>query len=65
MKQGIAGIVLSGGLSSRMGGGDKGLLQLGQRSMLSRVLERVSPQVDTIESAPTATLPFSHHSICR
>lgn len=48
MKQGIAGIVLSGGLSSRMGGGDKGLLQLGQRSMLSRVLERLSPQVDAV-----------------
>ncbi|MEO9337871.1 molybdenum cofactor guanylyltransferase MobA [Mesorhizobium sp. SB112] len=48
MKQGIAGIVLSGGLSSRMGGGDKGLLQLAGRSMLSRVLARLLPQVDTI-----------------
>lgn len=62
MKQGIAGIILSGGLSSRMGGGDKGLLQLGQRSMLSRVLERLSPQVDTIaisaNSHPALFSPF-------
>lgn len=43
-----------------MGGGEKGLLQLGQRSMLSRVLERLSPQVDTIAiSANSHPLLFS------
>lgn len=41
----IIGVVLAGGLSRRMGGGDKGLLALGQQSMLSLVLARLGPQV--------------------
>ena len=31
----IVGVLLAGGLSRRMGGGDKGLLDLGGRSMLA------------------------------
>ncbi|MCP5073038.1 MAG: molybdenum cofactor guanylyltransferase MobA [Rhodobacteraceae bacterium] len=42
------GVVLAGGLSSRMGGGDKGLLELGGRSLLQRVIDRLAPQVDEI-----------------
>jgi molybdopterin-guanine dinucleotide biosynthesis protein A len=41
----IVGVLLAGGLSRRMGGGDKGLLDLGGRSMLARVIERLRPQV--------------------
>lgn len=37
----IAGIVLAGGRSRRMGGGDKGLLDLGGRPILAHVIERL------------------------
>ena len=39
------GVILAGGLASRMGGGDKGLLQIGGQSLLSRVRDRLAPQV--------------------
>lgn len=41
----VAGIILAGGLSRRMGGGDKSLAQLAGRPMLRHVAERLSPQV--------------------
>lgn len=44
MKQPV-GIILAGGQATRMGGGDKGLLPLGGRSLLSWVIERIEPQV--------------------
>jgi molybdenum cofactor guanylyltransferase len=39
------GVILAGGLARRMGGGDKGLLPLGGRSLLAHVVERLEPQV--------------------
>ncbi|MEM6635878.1 MAG: molybdenum cofactor guanylyltransferase MobA [Pseudomonadota bacterium] len=39
------GVVLAGGLSRRMGGGDKGLIELGGQSLLSHVIQRLAPQV--------------------
>lgn len=39
------GVILAGGLARRMGGGDKGLLELGGQSILSRVIDRLDPQV--------------------
>lgn len=42
---GINGVILAGGLSRRMGGGDKGLATLGTRSMLAEVVARIAPQV--------------------
>ncbi|MEY8802349.1 molybdenum cofactor guanylyltransferase MobA [Leisingera sp. XS_AS12] len=39
------GVILAGGLATRMGGGDKGRLQVGGQSLLSRVIDRLSPQV--------------------
>lgn len=39
------GVILAGGLASRMGGGDKALRSLGGQTLLSRVIERISPQV--------------------
>ena len=44
----IAGVVLAGGQSSRMGGGDKCLLPLGGQPMLGHVLSRISPQVEAL-----------------
>jgi molybdopterin-guanine dinucleotide biosynthesis protein A len=41
----VVGVVLAGGLASRMGGGDKGLLALGGRPVLDHVLDRLRPQV--------------------
>lgn len=40
------GVVLAGGLSSRMGGGDKPLKTVGGRTILARVIGRVAPQCD-------------------
>lgn len=40
------GIILAGGQATRMGGGDKGLLPLGDGTLLSQVIDRLSPQVD-------------------
>ena len=39
------GVILAGGLATRMGGGDKGLLQIGGQSLLTRVRDRLAPQV--------------------
>ena len=44
MKQPL-GVILAGGLATRMGGGDKGLLPLGQTTILSHVIGRLEPQV--------------------
>ena len=44
MKQPL-GVILAGGLATRMGGGDKGRLPLGQGTLLSHVIERLAPQV--------------------
>ena len=41
-------VILAGGRSSRMGGGDKCLLPLDGKPMLAHVLERVSPQTSVI-----------------
>ena len=49
---GIIGIVLAGGKSSRMGGGDKALLPLGGRPLLAHVVERLRPQVAEIVLNP-------------
>ena len=42
------GVILAGGQATRMGGGDKGRLMLGQRSLLDHVIERLRPQVSSI-----------------
>jgi molybdopterin-guanine dinucleotide biosynthesis protein A len=41
----VVGLLLAGGQSRRMGGGDKALRPLGGTSMLERVIERLRPQV--------------------
>ncbi|WP_120500480.1 molybdenum cofactor guanylyltransferase MobA [Roseovarius sp. EL26] len=39
------GIILAGGQATRMGGGDKGLLPLGDSTILDHVIDRLEPQV--------------------
>lgn len=41
----VLGVLLAGGASRRMGGGDKCLQSLAGRSILEHVIERVAPQV--------------------
>lgn len=41
----IVGLLLAGGQSRRMGGGDKSLRLLGDRPLLAHVIERMRPQV--------------------
>jgi molybdopterin-guanine dinucleotide biosynthesis protein A len=44
----VSGVLLAGGQSRRMGGGDKGLLALAGKPMLAHVIERLAPQVSAI-----------------
>ena len=41
----VLGVLLAGGLARRMGGGDKSLRRLGDRTILEHVIERARPQV--------------------
>ena len=44
----IIGVILAGGRAERLGGGDKGLREIGGKPILERVIERVRPQVDVL-----------------
>jgi molybdopterin-guanine dinucleotide biosynthesis protein A len=44
----ITGIVLAGGMGRRMGGVDKGLVELDGRPMVAHVLARLAPQVGAL-----------------
>ena len=44
----VVGLLLAGGQSRRMGGGDKTLHLLGGMALLDRVIERLQPQVDAL-----------------
>ncbi len=44
----IVGLLLAGGQSRRMGGGDKTLRLLAGQTLLDRVIDRVRPQVDAL-----------------
>jgi molybdopterin-guanine dinucleotide biosynthesis protein A len=41
----IWGLLLAGGMSRRMGGGDKALRPLGRQTLLQHVIDRIAPQV--------------------
>ena len=60
--QSTAGVILAGGLSRRMGGGDKCLRELGGKPILARIIERARPQVDTLvlnaNGDPSRFAPF-------
>jgi molybdenum cofactor guanylyltransferase len=40
------GVILAGGLARRMGGGDKPMREIGGRTILDHVIERLAPQCD-------------------
>jgi molybdopterin-guanine dinucleotide biosynthesis protein A len=44
----ITGVVLAGGQGRRMGGVDKGLVELAGRPLVARVIERLAPQVGAL-----------------
>ena len=44
----LPGVILAGGLSRRMGGGDKGLINLGNKTILARVIDKIEPQVSAL-----------------
>ncbi|MEM8575023.1 MAG: molybdenum cofactor guanylyltransferase MobA [Pseudomonadota bacterium] len=48
MPERVVGVLLAGGKSSRMGGGDKCLRELGGKQILARVIERLCPQVSEL-----------------
>jgi molybdopterin-guanine dinucleotide biosynthesis protein A len=48
LPDGVVGVLLAGGKSSRMGGGDKCLRMLGGRMILARIIDRLTPQVSDI-----------------
>jgi molybdenum cofactor guanylyltransferase len=58
----VVGVVLAGGRSRRMGGGDKGLQSLGGKPMIAYVIERLAIQVRELlintNSDPKAYTPF-------
>lgn len=42
------GVILAGGLARRMGGGDKPLRSIGGRTVLARIIDRLTPQVTRV-----------------
>jgi molybdopterin-guanine dinucleotide biosynthesis protein A len=60
----VVGILLAGGKSSRMGGGDKCLRPLGGRPILARVVDRLKPQVaDMIINANGDVTRFARYGL--
>ena len=47
-KTGITGVILAGGEARRMGGGDKGLVELCGKPLVEHALAALSPQVNTV-----------------
>ena len=44
MQKAIPGVILAGGRATRMGGGDKGLREVGGQRLLDHVIDRLGPQ---------------------
>lgn len=53
----ITGVILAGGRSTRMGGKDKGLVQLGDKALYQHVLSRLTSQVSQIIISANRNLP--------
>ncbi len=48
MPEPVPGVILAGGLARRMGGGDKGLRELGGKPLMAHVVERLSRQTSPL-----------------
>lgn len=48
MKQNVAAVILAGGLARRMNGAEKGLQLLHNKPLISHILARLSPQIETV-----------------
>lgn len=48
IKRPVTGVILAGGLARRMGGGDKPLRMVGERTILDRVIDCIVPQVERL-----------------
>ena len=60
----VAGIILAGGLASRIGGGDKTLLKLDKYTILEHVLKKLSKQVEEVVlNANGDTTRFSKYKV--
>jgi molybdopterin-guanine dinucleotide biosynthesis protein A len=58
------GVILAGGAATRMGGGDKCLLRLGDETVLSHILARLKPQVaDVLLSANGDSARFAGYDL--
>ena len=44
----VAGVILAGGLATRMGGGDKGMKVVAGRRLIDHVIGRLAPQVEAM-----------------
>ena len=67
-REAITGVVLAGGQGRRMGGVDKGLVELDGRPLVAWVLERLAPQVGSVlinALAVNTRLPASTRTACR
>lgn len=53
----ISAVILSGGRATRMGGLDKGLVNLNGKPLVQHVIERIQPQVDEIFINANRELP--------
>ena len=60
----VLGVLLAGGKSSRMGGGDKCLMPLAGAPMLSHVVGRLRPQVTELILNANGDLAALQHSAC-
>ena len=64
MKQPL-GIILAGGQATRMGGGDKGLLPLGDGTLLDQVIARLEPVILELERHKHPVLVIAHQAVLR
>lgn len=58
----VTGVILAGGRATRMGGSDKGLLELNGKPLWRHVAEMLTPQVNNIAISANRNLSIYRHS---
>ncbi|MDI9223377.1 molybdenum cofactor guanylyltransferase MobA [Pantoea sp. EA-12] len=61
----FTGVILAGGQGSRMGGQDKGLLELQGKPLYQHVLQRFMPQVNIVLISANRNIDRYQHSGCQ